>query len=267
MNGTGPERPGVREAFYVVLASFTLYLAALLILKGNDPVSLFFTELSIVLPAVIWVRMQKYSFRTVFGFRRFNLFHAVPAVILGFGFNVLTAELNILIQNVVPMDKDVLRGLTEILMYESPFEMVVLILTLVVAAGIGEEMLFRGLLMGALGKSVSITRAVIYSALVFTFLHFNPWWTIEIFLLGVFTGVLAWRAGSLVPAVAMHATVNLVSLLLINHELSFLDLYLKSGHIRSEWLWVSGGCVIAGMVLFVLCTRNAGGKSPAGLPA
>lgn len=258
MNQNKTQRPPVREVYYVVLATFTLYLITLLIVSGSDPVSLLLGELSVVLPAVIWIRVQKYPFSRVFRLHHFHPGQLILGGVIGFGFSLLTGELNFLIQQAVPMQREVLEGLTEAMVYESKPEMVLLILNFVFVAGVGEEMLFRGLLLGSLEKSLTAIRAVVYSALVFTFMHFNPWWTLEIFLMGVLTGLLAWRSGSLYPAIAMHATMNLMSLLLTNGDLPFLGLYLESGHIKPVWLIVSGVCVVAGVVYLyaVVRTRN-----------
>jgi membrane protease YdiL (CAAX protease family) len=255
MNRAGSNGPQIREAFYVVLATFTLYLVTLLIVSGNDPVSLLLAETSIVLPVIVWVRMRRYPFRAVFRLQQINPLLILLGLIIGFGFSILTGELNFLIQKIVPMQREVLEGLTEAMVYESPFDLIVMILTFVVIAGIGEELLFRGLLLGAFEKSVNVTRAVIYSSLVFTFMHFNPWWTIEIFFLGVLTGVLAWRSNSLYPAIAMHMMVNLMAILLTNEDLPFLQLYLESGHIAPILLLASGAGVAGGMVLFYVCSR------------
>ncbi len=256
MNQAGSNGPHIREAFYVVLATFTLYLVTLLIVSGNDPVSLLLAETSIVLPVIVWVRMRRYPFRAVFRLQQINPLLILLGLIIGFGFSILTGELNFLIQKIVPMQREVLEGLTEAMVYESPFDLIVMILTFVVIAGIGEELLFRGLLLGALEKSVNVTRAVIYSSLVFTFMHFNPWWTLEIFFLGILTGVLAWRSNSLYPAIAMHAMVNLMSILLTNEDLPFLRLYPESGHTAPIWLLASGAGVAGGMVLFHVCARR-----------
>ncbi|NQT23965.1 CPBP family intramembrane metalloprotease [candidate division KSB1 bacterium] len=134
--------------------------------------------------------------------------------------------------------------------------MIVLILAFVVVAGIGEEMLFRGFLLGSLEKSVDVTRAVLYSSMIFTFMHFNPWWTIEIFFMGIIAGVITWKSNSLYPAIAMHALVNFIAFLLTNDKLPFLRLYLGNGHVTPIWLMVSGVCVVVGILLFYVCSRT-----------
>ena len=256
MSPAEPKGPHVREAFYVVLATFTLYLITLLIISGNDPISLLLAELSVVLPAIVWIKVRHYPYRSIFRFQNLNPLLILLALIIGFGFSILTSELGFLFQKVVPMQRDVLNALRESMIYKSAFEMFILILTFVVIAGIGEEMLFRGVMMGALEKAVDVTRAVLYSALIFTFMHFNPWWTMQIFFLGVITGVLTWRGNSLYPAIAMHGIVNGMALLLTNEDISSLQLHLESGHVTPQWLIISGGCVVGGIVLFYVCSRS-----------
>lgn len=256
MNPAGSKGLHIREAFYVVLATFTLYLITLLIVSGHDPLSLLLSETSIVLPAILYVRIRRHVFRKTFRLQHFNPVFIILGLVIGFGFSILTSEINFLLQQIVPMQQDVLEALTDVIIYESAPEMAMLLLTFVLVAGIGEEMLFRGFLLGALEKSVDATRAVFYSAVVFTFMHFNPWWTVEIFFLGVIAGALTCRSDSLVPAIAVHMMVNLMALLLTNDELPFLQLYLESGHVTPMWLMVSAGCVVGGIVLFYLCSRK-----------
>ena len=89
----------------------------------------------------------------------------------------------------------------------------------VLAAGIGEELIFRGLIAGALGRRFSLHMANLIQALTFLAPHLllllivpHVWWALIPFVLGLGL-VLGWlrlSSGSLWPAVALHGGANFV---------------------------------------------------------
>ena len=46
-----------------------------------------------------------------------------------------------------------------------------------------------------------ITKAVLVTSLFFAMIHFNPYWTIQIYLLGVILGFLSWKTKSVIPSI------------------------------------------------------------------
>jgi membrane protease YdiL (CAAX protease family) len=79
----------------------------------------------------------------------------------------------------------------------------------VLAAPVVEELLFRGLLLGGLRRTASPLVAVVWSSLLFAFVHPMPWWPL-VFVLGVLCAGLRLRSGSLIAAVALHAAYGAV---------------------------------------------------------
>ncbi len=84
---------------------------------------------------------------------------------------------------------------------------------LAVLSGIGEELLFRGLVLIALAHWLSPAAALITSSLVFAAVHVGPdrrfiWWTVFAFLMGLLLGSLYLATGSLQAPIVLHATVN-----------------------------------------------------------
>lgn len=80
-------------------------------------------------------------------------------------------------------------------------------------APVTEELLFRGFLFAGLRGRLGLVPAVVVSSLAFALFHFNPYAFPALVALGA---VLAWlfqRSGSLWPGVALHATINTVTLL------------------------------------------------------
>jgi len=78
-----------------------------------------------------------------------------------------------------------------------------------VGAPIVEEVLFRGLVFKGLLRSVKLPLAVVWSALLFAFMHGPHSWP-PVFLLGVATALLYRRTGFLPASMVLHATYNYV---------------------------------------------------------
>jgi membrane protease YdiL (CAAX protease family) len=89
----------------------------------------------------------------------------------------------------------------------------------IVGAAIQEEVIFRGLLQTTLARqfpatfsffSTSLSFAAIIVALLFGLIHLevNPMTAGAAFVLGLFSGELRHRSGSLLPAILVHAVFN-----------------------------------------------------------
>jgi uncharacterized protein len=90
-------------------------------------------------------------------------------------------------------------------------ELVLLIAGVTLAAPFCEEFLYRGLVQPGLSRRVSMARSVVVTSLVFSLMHFDPVGFLARFELGLVFGLLAWRGGSLWPAIGAHAANNLIS--------------------------------------------------------
>jgi membrane protease YdiL (CAAX protease family) len=97
----------------------------------------------------------------------------------------------------------------------SPVDLAVVLAGVSLAAPLGEELFFRGFLQRQLGLHVPAPRAVVVTAFVFSAFHLDPVGLTARFELGVLFGLLAWRMGSIWPAVAAHAANNFISSMLI----------------------------------------------------
>lgn len=94
-----------------------------------------------------------------------------------------------------------------------------MILYFVVGAATQEEVIFRGLLQTTLARQISgalsffgtsLSYATIIVALLFGLLHMavNPVTAVAAFVLGLLSGELRHRSGSLLPAMLVHAVFN-----------------------------------------------------------
>ena len=97
----------------------------------------------------------------------------------------------------------------EIMRPDSTLGYIFLFVAVVIVAPIGEEIIFRGFLQKFLEKYwKDVTRAVLVTSLFFAFIHFNPFWTIQIYLLGVILGFLSWKTKSVIPSILLHMANN-----------------------------------------------------------
>jgi len=86
-----------------------------------------------------------------------------------------------------------------------------LIVIVAVVPGIVEELLFRGYLQSRLLRRWPPLLAVGTSALIFSVAHLDPVHVLGVIPLGFWLGAVAWRAGSIWPAMLCHAVNNAVA--------------------------------------------------------
>lgn len=92
---------------------------------------------------------------------------------------------------------------------QSPLELVFICAAASVAAPLGEEVFFRGLLQPALVSRLG-RWGVVAAAFIFSAMHLDPVGFTARFLLGLLFGALAYRSGSLWPGIGAHAANNFV---------------------------------------------------------
>jgi membrane protease YdiL (CAAX protease family) len=237
------------NVYLIILGTFLAYIGLMFAFGGSNSKSyVLLLEAMLLAPALLFVWIEKYPFRKVFRFRWVHPKLLVVSVFLGIGLGIVSDELDRMVQSAVPMPEDILKALQRFMVFNSTKEMLLLIFTVVIFAGLVEEMLFRGFLQGSLERSGREVKAIVITAFVFSFLHFNPWWAFQIFSLGLVLGVLAWRSGSILPGVVIHMTNNAVSMAFMNTDESRLRWYLLRGH-------VSPACLVAGLILVYIGFR------------
>jgi len=87
-------------------------------------------------------------------------------------------------------------------------------LTTVIAAPIGEEFFYRGLIFGGL-SSWGFLPAAFVSSVLFAFSHLDPATLIPFAAVGFVLSWLYWRSGSLWDAIVFHVLFNLLSFILL----------------------------------------------------
>lgn len=89
------------------------------------------------------------------------------------------------------------------------------IMLVVLVAPLVEEMLFRGVLLSAIGSRAGAGVALVGQAILFAAYHFSAWMFVPMLLLGLACGYLTQRRASLWPAVLLHGLFNAVPVALV----------------------------------------------------
>lgn len=90
----------------------------------------------------------------------------------------------------------------------------IVMLTLAVLPAFGEEFLFRGYILRRFAGAMPAVAAILGSAVLFAMIHMDVQQGLMVLPLGLWWGWLAWRTGSVWPAVIGHFTNNAISVLL-----------------------------------------------------
>ena len=123
--------------------------------------------------------------------------------------------LQFLAQLVAPRSWVEMFDQTQVFERQTGIELVLAMTGAVAAAPIGEEVIFRGLLLqGLLRRGVAVLPAVVAAAAIFSLCHVNIVGLPALFELGVVFGLLYVRTRSVLPGMVAHLGSNLTATLL-----------------------------------------------------
>ena len=108
------------------------------------------------------------------------------------------------ISSLLPVPEAFLEQIDKVLGDFGIFEM----LTIVIAAPIFEELIFRGIILDGFLRQMSPKKAILYSAFLFALIHMNPWQFAHTFLLGAGIGWVYFRTKSIWPCIWIHFVNN-----------------------------------------------------------
>ena len=143
-----------------------------------------------------------------------------------------------------------------------------LLMTVAFVPGICEEFFFRGLLFGSFRQTLSAKGAIAAAAVLFGLFHvvsgnaFLPERFLPSLFLGIILGWVRWKTGSVVPAMVVHITHNVVLLLITYWQKELLARGIgvdEQSHLPLAWLAVAA-CAVVGAGWLI---HFAGGRSQA----
>jgi len=215
-------------------------------------------ELLLPLPIILHQRRWRAPIARAFRLNPVPPSSLWPVAVFGVGLIMVTDEIDRLAQKVLPLPAEVINIQT--IMVIRDWQSALFIIGVVaLLAPLAEELIFRGFLQRILEHRLrDVTRAVLISALIFAIIHFNPWWVIQIYLIGLFMGYFAWRSNSVWPGFILHALNNGLAVLLVNSPDGWLAWYEWRGHVAPYMLLLAVGLMIYGMKRFNAAMPVAG---------
>lgn len=237
----------VRSAFGIVFLSvLTAFILGGLVMgislssSDSDPsfltyISFFIGQGSMVLPLFYFLKTRNRSFVLSLRLHPVSIHTLGYTFLLAIGFSILSDEIGRLINMVIPTP-DYVINIDHILIPDDPLGLILMIVVLTIVAPIGEEFLFRGFLQKFLEDHwKDITRAVLVTSLFFALIHLNPYWAIQIYILGVVLGYVAWKTQSIYPSLLFHSIINGMALIIGVGPETSLTFYLWNEHVA---LWI-----------------------------
>jgi sodium transport system permease protein len=97
------------------------------------------------------------------------------------------------------------------------------VLAVALAPAVCEEVLFRGALLRGLASRMPPALALVIASALFSLYHWKPVQMLPTFTLGLVLGVLALRAGSIVPSVIAHFLNNTMAIVVHRQEIGPLS--------------------------------------------
>ena len=200
-------------------------------------ISLIIGQSSMVVPLIVYLKFKKLPFFHSVRFKILKYSTIKPIILFSIGLIILSDEADRIIQLFVPTP-DYVLNLNYLLKPESFLGAILLFIAVVILAPLGEEIIFRGFLQQILEKHwKDVTQAILFTALIFSLIHMNPYWFVQIYFLGIILGFLAWKTKSIIAPLILHSLNNSMALLLSSLDLQQNNLYIWNGHV-APWVLI-----------------------------
>jgi membrane protease YdiL (CAAX protease family) len=203
--------PGAASALLGYVALLLGFFAIGVVTQQRDIIlGLWVTEaLAIAVPAVIAVRAMGLSAAPVLGLRTPRPAHLVVAAVLALVNQPVVTFLTWAVRSLSPPawveEFDALQRVLDTVFAQNAVGM---ILTVAIAAPLGEELFFRGFALPAIARSWGAAIAVALTGVMFSVLHLNRIGFLGLWEIGVMLALLRLWSGSLWPSVLCHAVNN-----------------------------------------------------------
>jgi membrane protease YdiL (CAAX protease family) len=215
-----------------VISNWSFYVAV-----SIDQPLLFF------LPAVLFARSKGLPVAAALRWRPISPAAALLSVLLGTGGCAIALGIALLVRAVLgPGSK------MDLVKTDTVPHLAVTLFCAALLPGICEETMFRGLMLGTLGR-LGAVKSVLITSLLFALLHFNPRNFLGSLFFGVVFGIVTLRTRSTFPAMIAHVSGNATA---------FTIAYLV--HHRQNWVVI--GCLVlapmfvVGFLTYLVKTRH-----------
>tara|TARA_B100000530_G_scaffold214572_1_gene137665 strand:+ start:115 stop:903 length:789 start_codon:yes stop_codon:yes gene_type:complete len=248
----------IKTAFGIVIASlFSAFFAGAVVLgiglsNPEEPqktytfISFIIGQGFMLVPLFWFLRSRKEPIAERLRIRFVSSDVIISTIYLSFGIIILSDELDRIIQIFLPAPEYIL-DLNGLLQPESIVGFFLLFIAVVIIAPLGEELLFRGFLQQILEKHwKDVTRAVLVTALFFAMIHMNPYWFVQIYILGILLGFLAWKTKSVLPPLILHGINNAMAMFFSFAEIENNSIYIFNGHVAPWFIFFATYAILRG---------------------
>ena len=253
--------PSKKEAVIILIITFILLFSisgifSKAVFEGRKEG--FLAEIFVIIPALLFVYKRGYPVKKIFRLNRVTLKIILYSLLIGISLMILSEEFERLMRTIFPLPEGISEleeKINELFRTSNAYEFLIIFIAGVLMAGFFEEMLFRGFLLYSFEKHMDVTRAVIYTAIMFAFVHYVwliwPWYLVQVILLGVIFGVLAWKSNSIYPPASVHILNNIISIYYTGNENISTPSWLEwKGHISPVIVFLAGYFIIFGFKRF-----------------
>ena len=200
--------PSVAQSFVltgIMMAAMLLFTPVMMLGDFMDREALGFAYQVLAVGTPCWIayaiRKRKTS-RTTFNLAIRNR-RIVPLIVVA----TVALLLGVIgpISSLIPIPDTMIQAIIENFNQSGMFTFA----TMVIAAPILEEVLFRGIILDGLLSRYSPAKSILVSSVLFGIVHLDPWQFVAGMLMGVFTGWVYYRSRSLLAAILIHGSANL----------------------------------------------------------
>jgi len=171
-----------------------------------------------------YLRARKMPDVGLLGWSVLALIVSIPLVLFSYQINKLIPLPEVL----HTLENDMTETLKNLLVMDTPSELLANLIVIALLPGIGEELLFRGVLQQQIQRRVSSPWiAIVITAIIFSAIHLQFEGFLPRVLLGLLLGWLYWRTGNFwIPVIAhfFNNGLQVVAQYLYGHQVSTLDL-------------------------------------------
>lgn len=237
-------------AIYCVALVVALALSYLILLapEGNPQTLLNYavTQISYLVVPFAFLKLRGYSYSVIVPIKTkvnpIGLMLTIPIAIGAFLQNTIFSVLFNNLLSLIGITPSITLPLTD-----TPINIILAILTVVILPATAEEFLFRGVMTAAYKES-GVMKACALSALIFALSHFNPAQIVHQFILGFLLAVTVMTTGSIWYAVIIHLINNLIALFIGDIIPAFNNLAVLNG---TNILILLAMCIVGAIILIV----------------
>ena len=178
----------------------------------------------------------------------------VTALLAGLAMQLPMIELMTALTHVFPVlarPPEVDRAVEQLARIDSPIRAITVPFALVAVPAVTEELLFRGLILHALRERYGASVAILVSAVLFGLFHGERQALIFATLMGLVFGILAVRARSTLPGIAMHAGFNALPVFLQRDVVSITG-FNDGSNDDVPWPWWVASALVSALLLGLL---------------